>query len=500
MRKCIRKKHDGGAPMTIGEKIFQYRKQAGLSQEDLAYKLNVTRQSVSLWETDQTTPSLESLMLLAEIFSVSMDDLCGTSVKDAEPAGSSTLAKEAEPARPSAPEKSEYLACVQTRYTAEFLHHIGKVNAGKYYRFILIALIFSIIAIFSIIFSDIDNGSVSIPILFVVLLTVWMIRIRLSLKKQTTELLTLHPNCVVNIKLFQDRLDMEISSDNSDSKSTIQYRDVKKVINDEKCILIYYGNTFIPIEKNLPDVNYDLILKLLNAPSDNAPDSNTGKPQNGKIKTLLLVLFVLSLFSIFMALSAVASAIARSPLPDFPYTMPEYMWIFFLFLPLPLTSAVLGIVFFNKKYPCKKNIVAGFIMCVFLSLFGSFSFFFKNYSTHDFGYVRELEQIISVDLPDSGYISRTDHPDGTTNSLAMIKFDDANEIYSLVSSDRRFSPDTSKIPSNLIDLFYASYTTDYDYFMLIDVTGNNGQLQEHRYVFLAYHVEKNILFVLDFVK
>ena len=483
--------------MTIGEKIFQYRKQAGLSQEDLAYKLNVTRQSVSLWETDQTTPSLESMMLLAEIFSVSMDDLCGTSVKDAELVQPNAPEKDAEPARPSTPEKIEYRACVQTRCTVDLINHINKVNARKHYIPILSALIFSIIAIFSIIFSDADNGGVIIPILLVVICTAWMIRLRLSLKKQTTEFLNLHPNCVVNIKLFQDRLDLEISSDNSDSKSTIQYRDVKKVINNEKCILIYYGNTFVPIEKILPDVNYDLILKLLNTPSN-----NKGILQNKKIKALLLAMFVLSLLSIFMAMIAVAIGVSSSPLPDFPDTMPEYMWVFFIFIPLPLASAILGIIFYAKNYRCKKNIIAGFIMCAVLLIYGSFTFLFKNYTIHDFGYVRELEQMISIDLPDSGYISRADGTDSKTNSFAMIKFDDANEIYGLVSSDKRFSTDMSKIPANLIDSYHLALASGYHYFMLLDITdyeANAVQPQTRRYLFLAYHIDKNILFVLDFI-
>ena len=51
--------------------------QKGLSQEELGYKLNVTRQSVSLWENNQAQPSLENLIALAKIFNVSISELCG---------------------------------------------------------------------------------------------------------------------------------------------------------------------------------------------------------------------------------------------------------------------------------------------------------------------------------------------------------------------------------------------------------------------------------------
>ena len=52
--------------MDLGNKILEYRKKAGLSQEELCCKLNVTRQSVSLWENNQAQPSLENLIALAK--------------------------------------------------------------------------------------------------------------------------------------------------------------------------------------------------------------------------------------------------------------------------------------------------------------------------------------------------------------------------------------------------------------------------------------------------
>ena len=57
--------------MTIGEKIQHYRKKQGLSQEDLGQKLMVSRQTISLWEKDQTVPTIDNLIRLKEIFNVS---------------------------------------------------------------------------------------------------------------------------------------------------------------------------------------------------------------------------------------------------------------------------------------------------------------------------------------------------------------------------------------------------------------------------------------------
>ncbi|MEW8955798.1 helix-turn-helix domain-containing protein [Clostridium sp.] len=65
--------------MSLGEKLLDLRKKAGLSQEDVAEKLNVSRQTVSKWETNQTVPELIKAKLLSELYNVSYDYLIGES-------------------------------------------------------------------------------------------------------------------------------------------------------------------------------------------------------------------------------------------------------------------------------------------------------------------------------------------------------------------------------------------------------------------------------------
>ncbi len=61
--------------MTIGEKIKQARKHCGLSQEQLAEKLCVSRSAVAKWETDKGIPDIENLKQLSKILGVSLDQL-----------------------------------------------------------------------------------------------------------------------------------------------------------------------------------------------------------------------------------------------------------------------------------------------------------------------------------------------------------------------------------------------------------------------------------------
>ena len=81
--------------MTLGERICQYRVQRRLSQQEVAEKLEVSRQSVSKWETDGAVPELDKLVKLCELFEVSLDELVrGERPKEAETTKTSDKGKE----------------------------------------------------------------------------------------------------------------------------------------------------------------------------------------------------------------------------------------------------------------------------------------------------------------------------------------------------------------------------------------------------------------------
>lgn len=67
--------------MTFAEKIFKLRKEKGFSQEALAEKLNTTRQAISKWENGQGFPETEKLLMIGNIFEVSIDYLLKDTVE-----------------------------------------------------------------------------------------------------------------------------------------------------------------------------------------------------------------------------------------------------------------------------------------------------------------------------------------------------------------------------------------------------------------------------------
>ena len=61
--------------MNFGEKLFELRKEKNLSQEEVADKLNVTRQTVSKWETNQSTPDFDKIVPICELFGIGTEEL-----------------------------------------------------------------------------------------------------------------------------------------------------------------------------------------------------------------------------------------------------------------------------------------------------------------------------------------------------------------------------------------------------------------------------------------
>ncbi|WP_270614675.1 helix-turn-helix domain-containing protein [Thomasclavelia ramosa] len=68
--------------MMFNDNLNKYRKQKGLSQEELAFRLGVSRQSVSKWESGQSTPELERIIEIADLFGISLDELIGHESND----------------------------------------------------------------------------------------------------------------------------------------------------------------------------------------------------------------------------------------------------------------------------------------------------------------------------------------------------------------------------------------------------------------------------------
>ena len=105
--------------MTIGQKIVQLRNSKGISQEQLAEMLGVSRQSVSKWEMDQALPQIDKVLQLSTLFSISTDEL---------------LHDKIDIAKPTAPKKNKYFGTDGFRGEANIT--LTSMHAYKVGRFL----------------------------------------------------------------------------------------------------------------------------------------------------------------------------------------------------------------------------------------------------------------------------------------------------------------------------------------------------------------------------
>lgn len=124
--------------MKLSEKILSLRTARGLSQGDLAEKLEVSRQSVSKWETGQSTPDLDKIIKLADLFGVSVDELVREGETAAPPENEPNVVYVQAPKEPRRPWNA-FVCGVMMEVFALVLLVLGLAGVGS--ELLLISLI-----------------------------------------------------------------------------------------------------------------------------------------------------------------------------------------------------------------------------------------------------------------------------------------------------------------------------------------------------------------------
>lgn len=333
--------------MTVGEKIQKYRKSLGLSQEELGRKLLVSRQTISLWEKDQTVPTIDNLLRLSDIFEISVDEILDSENKERN--------AEIQPSE-------SYLFA----FTKEELNEIYRLQRKSIYKKLVV---FALLCIFLIVFFI---GSSAPELMIGFALGMFFVGTVSHIKgiraynqawKNSGERIC---NATYEYKLFENYIEITIYRQNEIVRnSKCYYTDVEQIQQLGKWLFLQFGGQSFIIRKSDLKENsafysfvYKNTLKIMEPPISN------------KWRTASIILFVASLLSIMGALVLVGAVSNANGL------FVENMWLFFLLTPIPITSIIFGFVLKSKGYKYKKNIVVGFIMTLFLCIYGSFTFMF----------------------------------------------------------------------------------------------------------------------------
>lgn len=333
--------------MTIGEKIQHFRKKLNISQEELGNQLSVSRQSVSLWEKDVTMPTVDNIKRLAEIFSVTVDQLMSAEEVAKEEANSEVL------------------------YTLS-VDDIRKVKFSYISPIVFIICLIVVFTLFGVIINfDKSNKTyvdnlIVMAIFVVILLWIYVSNIRKSLNGVEAKC----GNYVYKIEFFEDHLHLKTYFNRKpDLFKYLNYSDIMHIHIIENLYWVQADGISFLVNKNQLPIGCQFF-SLLNRPGIKV----TTKQMTNGIGVASLSLFVATLLSLFVGIFATVFAMQINNAGDMEFI--KYMWAMYFALPIPIASIVVGCVLKKQGRPYKKNIIAGIIFALLLLAYGSFSFIF----------------------------------------------------------------------------------------------------------------------------
>ncbi len=465
--------------MNYTNRIQFYRKALGLSQEELGEKMFVSRQTVSQWETGQTTPSIESLIKLREIFGVSIDSILG--VENTEEVNENI---------PAITENETYTFT----YSKDEMKKIIKSSAdNKLKRLIFCLIILSVLSFAAMI----DTGSDVLAILFGFSVGLLIIYIKSIIYSINTNKKTIERCSQIT---YEYTLENGILIARTIKNGEVFLEARRPIREIEKLTDIGEYYTFVMSSYMYMIRKADLIddSKLLLYLKSNANLKILPSGSEKRLKILSVMTFILSIASLFIALM-VSSAVAETTGNISDIT--QYMWVLFLFIPIPIFSIIFGVWLKKRGMKYKKNIVVGIIMCVLLCLYGSFTFIFSGMNKA----IDTVGEEMNIEIPE--YTSCSMSANAKTKdsetmkglSICHITFSPENTEKFYTSTDENWLED---FPDELDK--YIAVENRQTYLCLIYNT-NTGEYNtapknggEYDMILMMFSKQKNELYIMKY--
>lgn len=475
--------------MTVGEKIQLYRKNLGMSQEELGQKLLVSRQTISQWEKDQTVPTIDNLIRLKEVFGVSVDDILtnepNETVIDSEPNETYSF-----------------------NFDVNELQWIFRAQKRNIWKRPIITAVICIFGGLSAVTSGATYPQFGLGIfvgVFIAILFVFIRELR-AYNKYCENSIPHIAGATYEYQLFDDFININVYRNCERTRQfKCYYKDIEKVSQYESWLFFQVSGQSFIVRKGQLKENSNFYSYMFNN-SDKVVVNQTP----AKLRTVSIVLFIASLLSIIAGMNLIFVVSEINGL------FVENIWVLFLFTPITVASVVFGFILKSKGYKYKKNIIAGIIMTVVLCIYGSFAFIFAGMYDHSDTPVIETEQTIGIDIPEYTSISTEDmsqwgqRPSGErTLYKSEITFNNSQseEFEKQIRTDERW---LSSVPNDLVGVmtWYRDFTV-YDYVLIYNTdTAEFNSLPEnegmYHFINILYSSEGDRMIIIeydiDFVK
>lgn len=470
--------------MTIGENIQYYRKRKGMSQEALAQKLLVSRQTVSLWENDQTVPAIDNLIRLKEIFGVSVDKILGSEEDVQEDI--------------VAPEE-----IYRFNYSDDELSEVYKISRRIWFKRPLLFLVINVAVLFFVVCLNdlndlIDLIEIASTVLFISSIS-FVRQISANRKIWKKSKIIMLESCY-EYQFYNDFVKISIYRNNETVQtSKIYFQEIEQIQDCGKYLFLIISGHFYILRKT--DLSENSVFYSF---MKNNPEKTVFNNHSGFLKTLSAILVAASIFSIFAAL------VLMSNVSNSNHLFVENTWLFFLFVPIPVLSIVFGLILKSKGYKYKKNVIVGIVMTLLLCAYGTFSFAFSHFYIHNDEPVNRIEQYLNIDIPEYEQINTIDMTEGEQSSSRVqvyytsdVYFDDnaGNSFVSLAANDERWLP---SVPNDLIGIssdFYYYLDSDFSLFYNTDNDEYNtipAESGKYHFISVFYQSERKQMEIVEY--
>ena len=470
--------------MTVGETIQKYRKNLGMSQEELGQKLLVSRQTISQWEKGQTVPTSDNLMRLREILGVSVDELLGLEYHTND-------TPETEPTEP----KEAY----NFNFSKDELKEIHQVQKKIIYKKLVIYIL-----VYTLLFALLFASSTP-TIIPGILIGMVIISVKTTIKgirqfneswKKNIERIS---ESTYEYSVFDDYIKIKTYCNNETTRNLkVPFEDIERIQPIGNHFFLLVNNQAFIIRKS--DLMENSFFRPYTAPKAKKP---TYEKAPTVWRTLSIILFVASILSLWGALVTVGFV------SEINHLFVENMWILFLFSPIPLSSVVLGFVLRSKGYKYLKNLIIGIIMLTLLCVYGSFTYIFADTYDHSDKQIVKAEQMLRIDIPEHKQVITQDHTsEKPLNSGEILYYSSDVYFEEDVASvfEKQLSTDEKwlySVPNELIGITSSLGSDSYDYELIYNADTYEfnalpDQSDTYHFLNILYNEEYNHMLIIEY--
>lgn len=510
--------------MNLGENIQRLRKEKGLSQEYVAQKIGISRQSISLWEKNKTVPSIENLVTLSEILGVTVDELLGREA--AQPADNSRQ-----------PVQELPIGTVELAKDYE----TKKKGINLYFRKIIgsrviiatVGLLYFCAGIYSYVltfFDETEGNDWFVLLPFTVIAVGLCIPLSLALNKRREFVKLSRSSSGSIVKLYFYRQGIGFSTEREDYAGNFfaYYNEFRGLFISEKELMFIHGPIMYTMRIEDIQGDKDFIIRMLigNIRYLYSTDVRYKYPKCRMTKKQIN--FFQKLSWSFLALGIISANIFGINIQLYVDAGDNNIltWISAIaFIVFSLISLIIAIVGKAKGIKTGARIVISAVMLFYaligllsISVFGVYNAF-EPY-TIDYGYMEEIEQTTGIDFPDNGEIIRNSAEKNSTytisgvdyymdyqlirKNVSYVTFTDQQEIEEFeknLAESGEWVKSTSDFPQFMMVPF--GNLKGYEYFAVYNVTDNelNKNIKNPGYyslIFLKYDVDENKMDIMEY--